>query len=88
MKSDLSVQNLGSLLSLPANTTQNGLHDFYHQLLGDCDYPFLAKILFLQLVTRENVLLYSSRRAEVKEAWMGLAKQLKDNQASVFAIDP
>ena len=88
MKSDLSVQNLGSLLSLPATTTQNGLHDFYHQLLGNCDYPFLAKILFLQLVTRENVLLYSSRRAEVKEAWMGLAKQLKDNQASVFAIDP
>jgi hypothetical protein len=66
MKSDFSAQNVGSLLSLPANTALNGLHDFYHQLLSNCDYPFLAKILFLQLVTRENILLYSSRRAEVK----------------------
>lgn len=66
MKSELSVQNVGSLMSLPANTTHNGLHDYYNQLLGNCDYPLLAKILFLQLVTRENILLYSSRRAEVK----------------------
>ncbi len=52
MKSELSVQKVGSLLSMPANNTFNALHEFYNQLLANCDYPFIAKILYLQLVTR------------------------------------
>jgi hypothetical protein len=45
-------------------------------LLSDCDYPNLKRILFLQLVTKENVLIYSKRRAEIKEAWLGLEKKI------------
>ena len=78
-----------SLYSLATNIPvgPNPLHDFYNTLLSDCDYPLLSKILFLQLLTKENILLYSSRRAEIKEAWSGFNKKINDNQSTILIID-
>ena len=68
MKQDSGGNGAMSMFSL--NTTllgqANPLHAYYNRIFPEQNYPHLTKILFLQLVLRENILLYSPRRAEVK----------------------
>lgn len=71
MKQEPSFANGRSMFSVNTSLTlpqisHNPLHAFQKQLLPDSDYPWLSKLLFLQLVLRENILVYSSRRAEIK----------------------
>ena len=64
-RSLFSLNTVNTILpnaQLPANE----LHQFYHRIMGEENYPHLCKILFLQLVLRENILIYSDRRVEIK----------------------
>ena len=47
----------------------------------------MSKILFLQLVLRENVVIYSNRRVEVKEVWNEMNKKLGEKVANIYIMD-
>ena len=47
----------------------------------------MSKIIFLQLVLRENFVIYSSRRVEVKEVWNEMNKKLGEKVANIYIMD-
>ena len=47
----------------------------------------MSKILFLQLVLRENFVIYSNRRVEVKEVWNEMNKKLGEKVANIYIMD-
>jgi hypothetical protein len=51
------------------------------------NYPNLCKILFLQLVLRENVLIYSNRRVEIKEVWNAVNRRLGEKVGNIYIVD-
>lgn len=65
----------------------NEMHKFYYSLLGESNYPHLSKILFLQLVLRENFVIYSNRRVEMKEVWNEMNKKLGEKVANIYIMD-
>jgi hypothetical protein len=65
----------------------NDLHQFYYQLMQDENYPNFCKILFLQLVLRENVLVYSNHRVEIKEVWNSVNKRLGEKVGNIYIMD-
>lgn len=65
----------------------NDLHQFYYQLMQDENYPNFCKILFLQLVLRENVLVYSNHRVEIKEVWNSVNKRLGEKVGNIYIVD-
>jgi hypothetical protein len=50
-------------------------------------YPNLCKILFMQLVLRENVLIYSDRRVEIKEVWNAVNKKIGEKVGNIYIVD-
>jgi hypothetical protein len=65
----------------------NELHQFYHRLMQGESYPNLCKILFMQLVLRENVLIYSDRRVEIKEVWNAVNKKIGEKVGNIYIVD-
>lgn len=81
------AHSLFSLDSLASNLPQsNSLHQHYHSLVDE-SYPHLCKMLFLQLVMRENFLIYSDRRVELKEAWNSVNKKLGERVGNIYIVD-
>ena len=57
-------------------TQANALHNYYRQIAKNDNYPYLSKIIFLQLVLSENVLIYSDHRVQIKETWNHINKKI------------
>ena len=69
--------------------THNEFHEYYYRLLGEVgqEYPTLSKIIFLQLVLRENLIIYTENRVDVRDVWLTIARKLQIKKPNIYVVD-
>ena len=84
-----SMFSVNTLMTVhPDSGGKNDLHAYYEQLVPEHsqEYPSLSKIYFLQLVLRENTILFTQQRIVAKDIWLGITRKLGFNTPNVLSL--
>ena len=51
------------------------------------EYAYLSRIFFLQLVLRENFILFTEDRIDVRDIWLAIARKLQLPKPDIYVVD-
>lgn len=92
-KSIFSVNtNLTNFKSVPnsnVQTMENQIHYFYYKLLPSfsMESPYLSKMFYLQLLLRENILIFTTDRVDARDIWLSISRVLELKKPEIYVVD-